>query len=50
MFASNKKTAGKLPFEKMLFNWNALSLYLKATADFSEFTYLLKESYLTIQL
>ena len=35
------------PLKKIIFNWNALSLDLKATADFSEFTYLLKESYLT---
>ena len=35
------------PLKKIIFNWNTLSLDLKATADFSEFAYLLKESYLT---
>ena len=41
-----KRHLEKFPLKQMIFNWNALSVDLKATADFSEFTYLLKENYL----
>ena len=34
------------PWKKIIFNWNALSLDLRSIAEFTEFEYLLKESYL----
>ena len=41
-----KRYLDNFPLKKIIFNWNALSVDLKSTAEFTEFEYLLKESYL----
>ena len=41
-----KRYLDKFSLKKIIFNWNALSIDLKSTAEFTEFEYLIKESYL----
>ena len=42
-----KKTLENFPLKQIIFNWNALNIDLKSTADFAEFELLLKEKYLS---
>ena len=42
-----KKNLENFPLKQIIFNWNALSIDLKSTADFAEFEMLLKEKYLS---
>ena len=42
-----KKNLENFPLKQIMFNWNALSIDLKSTADFAEFELLLKEKYLS---
>ena len=42
-----KKCLEKFPLKQIIFNWNALSIDLKSTADLVEFEQLLKEKYLS---
>ena len=42
-----KKYLEKFPLKQIIFNWNSLSLELKATADPIEFETMLKQSYLS---
>ena len=42
-----KKYLEKFPLKQIIFNWNALSIDLKSTADLAEFELLLKEKYLS---
>ena len=41
-----KKNLDKFPLKQIIFNWNALSVDLKSTAEFIEFEYLLKQQFL----
>ena len=41
-----KRNLDNFPLKQIIFNWNALSVDLKATAEFTEFECLLKEKYL----
>ena len=42
-----KKNLENFPLKQIIFNWNALSVDLKSTADLAEFELLLKEKYLS---
>ena len=42
-----KNILENFPFKQMIFNWNSLSLELKATADYAEFDSTLKQKYLS---
>ena len=42
-----KRYLDKFPLKQIIFNWNALSVDLKSTADLAEFKLLLKEKYLS---
>ena len=46
-FPATKKYLEKFPLKQIIFNWNSLSLELKATADPLEFEILLKRYYLS---
>ena len=41
-----KRNLDKFPLKQIIFNWNALSVDLKSTAEFTEFEYLLKQQFL----
>ena len=42
-----KKNLENFPLKQIIFNWNALNIDLKSTADLAEFQLLLKEKYLS---
>ena len=42
-----KKNLENFPLKQIIFNWNALNIDLKSTADLAEFELLLKEKYLS---
>ena len=44
---ANKKCLENFPLKQIIFNWNRLSLELKATADPTEFDYLLRQNFLS---
>ena len=41
-----KRNLDKFPLKQIIFNWNALSVDLKSTAEITEFEYLLKQQFL----
>ena len=44
---ASKKCLENFPLKQIIFNWNRLSLELKATADPTEFDYLLRQNFLS---
>ena len=42
-----KKCLENFPLKQIIFNWNAMSIELKSTAELAEFELLLKEKYLS---
>ena len=42
-----KKGLENFPFKQIIFNWNSLNLELKATADPTEFDYMLKQNFIS---
>ena len=43
-----KKYMENFPYKKMITNWNALTIDLKATADVEEFYHLLRDKFLSV--
>ena len=41
-----RRNLDNFPLKQIIFNWNALSVDLKSTAELTEFKYLLKEKFL----
>ena len=46
-FPANKKCLESFPLKQIIFNWNRLSLEIKATADAIEFDDMLRRKYLS---
>ena len=44
---ASKKSLENFPLKQIIFNWNRLKLELKATADATEFDYLLRQNFLS---